>query len=109
MAAALAALSVTSNVERFEYITSYPSRFTVAGLPSDLVELATWATPGPLQLFLRSAQGVINPDPSTLPLDTFIAREEKIAWERLLENVHPPGTAKGCVVASPNRELPDYW
>ncbi|GAA5969633.1 hypothetical protein JCM11641_008186 [Rhodosporidiobolus odoratus] len=44
-----------------------------------------------------------------LPLDEFVEQEKKVAWNRLLENVHPEGTSPGCVVASPSKALPDYW
>lgn len=112
-AAVLATQSVTSSIERFEYISSYPSRFTVAGLPNDLLELATWAAPAPVSLLVKGAGerflNLVDPSVRSLPLDKFITKEEAYAWDRLLENVHPPGTAKGCVVASPSRHEPNYW
>uniref|UniRef100_A0A0K3CET8 glucan 1,4-alpha-glucosidase n=1 Tax=Rhodotorula toruloides TaxID=5286 RepID=A0A0K3CET8_RHOTO len=44
-----------------------------------------------------------------LPLDEFLRFERDVAWKRLLVNVNPEGTSKGCVVASPSKALPDYW
>ncbi|BGP34199.1 hypothetical protein JCM10296v2_006014 [Rhodotorula toruloides] len=44
-----------------------------------------------------------------LPLDEFLRFERDVAWKRLLANVNPEGTSKGCVVASPSKALPDYW
>ena len=31
------------------------------------------------------------------------------SWVYLLENVSPPGTAQGVIVASPSKIQPDYW
>jgi glucoamylase len=111
--AAVACISITSNLERFNYITSYPSRFSLQSLPDDLVELATFLTPEPAKLLYSNAQTTYRQwteqDVRLLSLDRFLEKEERYAWDRLLENVHPPGTAKGCVVASPSREKPDYW
>lgn len=111
-AAVLASLSVTSSLERFEYVTSYPSRFTLAGVPNDLLELATWAAPAPVSFLVKAAGervlSVVNPSLKGLPLDKFMEKEEAYAWQRLLENIHPPGTAKGCVVASPNCEVSSF-
>ncbi|RKO84735.1 Six-hairpin glycosidase-like protein [Blyttiomyces helicus] len=42
-------------------------------------------------------------------LERWLEREVAVAWERLLANIHPDGTAVGVVVASPSREHPNYW
>ncbi|SCV71672.1 BQ2448_3260 [Microbotryum intermedium] len=98
--------SMTS-VERFQYVTSYPSRFTLQGLPSDIKELLVFVTPAQLKTVYDQVQ--YKRDPKNWELQRWIDWEEKVAWKRLLENVHPEGTAEGCVVASPSREAPDYW
>lgn len=112
-AAAVACISVTSNLERFNYISSYPSRFSLESLPDDLLELATFLTPEPAKLLYSNVQTGYRQwteqDVRLLSLDRFLDKEEQYAWDRLLENVHPPGTSKGCVVASPSRDKPDYW
>lgn len=100
-------------VERFNYIKSYPSRFTISNLPNDALELATFMSdkvaPAPVKLAFKAAQHYLYPDPRTLPVDVFIKLEEPIAWARLMDNINPEGTAEGCVVASPNRVAPNYW
>jgi glucoamylase len=49
-----------------------------------------------------------------LSLDDWLAVEEKIALERLLDNVAPSGrnakdAAPGTVIASPSKSYPDYY
>lgn len=48
-------------------------------------------------------------DPTKLSFEAWIDWQEKKAWDGLLANVNPEGTAEGCVVASPSIVLPDYW
>ncbi|SCZ88987.1 BZ3500_MvSof-1268-A1-R1_Chr1-1g00875 [Microbotryum saponariae] len=98
--------SMTS-VERFQYVTSYPSRFTLQGFPNDLKELLVFVVPTQVKTLYKHIEH--GRDPRHWDLQRWIDWEEKVAWKRLLENVHPAGTAEGCVVASPSRESPDYW
>ena len=49
-----------------------------------------------------------------LSLDAWIEWEEKVALQRLLDNISPGGTntrnaAPGTVIASPSRSYPDYY
>lgn len=62
----------------------------------------------------RAQQQLQQPLQETL--ETWLAREERIALEKLLANVAPggrnvegKGVVPGTVVASPSREDPDYW
>lgn len=51
--------------------------------------------------------------PPVQPIEDWINKQEPIAWAKLQKNIHPKGTAPGCVVASPSRaknsQEPNYW
>ncbi|KAI5479256.1 family 15 glycoside hydrolase [Pseudohyphozyma bogoriensis] len=91
----------TSSVERFERVKSYPSRFTIQGLPADIYSLV----PNHISSVVESFLGFAGP----LDFEEWVDWEEKKAWGGLLMNVHPDGTMPGCVVASPSTFKPDYW
>lgn len=70
--------------------------------------------PSPLTSSYRLIHDLITgAEPTTVAVGDFLDTETPIAWQRLLKNVHPKGTAPGCVVASPskakNSQEPNYW
>jgi glucoamylase len=65
----------------------------------------------PLQNFAHEEKTELGPQSS---LDAWIEQEEKIALQKLLDNVAPggkntEGAAPGTVVASPSKSAPDYY
>jgi glucoamylase len=80
--------------------------------------LATAAAVG-LSLYLLLPRGAFkrsfhtylsrpHPD-AALSFDEFIKHQGVLSWRYLLQNIHPAGTAPGCVVASPSRSKPNYF
>ena len=72
--------------------------------------------PFPYLSHLGVARGQQQQHPLQENLETWLAREERIALDKLLANVAPggrnvegQGVVPGTVVASPSREEPDYW
>lgn len=70
----------------------------------------------PLADLLQFEQAKLHDRPLPLgTLDEWIFREEERALERLLANISPGGSnvgpeaVNGTVIASPSRELPDYY
>jgi glucoamylase len=64
--------------------------------------------------FLNDYHEETTPLGPQLSLDAWIAREEKIAFQKLLDNIAPFGdnareAAPGTVIASPSRTYPDYY
>ncbi|KAJ3052547.1 Glucoamylase, intracellular sporulation-specific [Rhizophlyctis rosea] len=57
----------------------------------------------------HSSHNIIESVPDLPNLDEWIADEADIALDALLENIHPPDTLPGVVVASPSRKDPDYF
>lgn len=98
-----------ANVDRWNYVTSYPSRFTWRGLPGDVFELGTFLAPTALQHPFETARKWYNPDPRDWSLGRWMVFEEEVAWRNLKANIRPKGTAQGCIVASPSRDKPNYW
>lgn len=97
------------SVDRWNYITSYPSRFTLQGLPADMLELGAFLAPAAVKHPFETARRWYNPDPRDWQLGRWMAFEEEVAWRNLRANIRPKGTAQGCIVASPSREKPNYW
>lgn len=96
-------------MERWESIKTYPERFSFKELPSQLYSVLP-STPEPVLSAWSTIQHLLGPtDPTTLPLDAWLEREEPIAWKALLRNVFPDGTKPGTVVASPSTSEPNYW
>jgi glucoamylase len=65
----------------------------------------------PLQNFVHEEKTDLGPQSS---LDAWIEQEEKVALQKLLDNVSPggkntDGAAPGTVVASPSKSEPDYY
>lgn len=109
MLALYATTHMTASVERFNYVKSYPSRFTWRGLPADGWELVTFLAPDAVKHPLEAAHRWYNPDPRDWSLDKWARFEEQVAWQRLRANIRPEGTAAGCIVASPSTDKPNYW
>jgi hypothetical protein len=67
----------------------------------------------PKGVLKRSYYSLVNPrafhTDAALSFDAFLAHQGAVSWRRLLDNVHPPGTSAGCVVASPSRFKPNYF
>jgi hypothetical protein len=66
--------------------------------------------------FLGAASAQKQQQPLQDTLDAWIQQEERIALDKLLDNVSPGGrtveghgVAPGTVVASPSQDGPDYW
>lgn len=66
--------------------------------------------------FLGAATAQKQQQPLQDTLDAWIQQEERIALEKLLDNISPGGrnveghgVAPGTVVASPSQDGPDYW
>lgn len=50
-----------------------------------------------------------EPYDAQLTFEQFLERQAELSWEHLRANIHPKGTAPGCIVASPSKNKPDYW
>lgn len=76
--------------------------------------VATRLIPSPLTNTYRTFAGIMTgASPSAEPIQAWIDKQEPIAWTKLQKNIHPKGTAPGCIVASPSRATnklePNYW
>lgn len=60
-------------------------------------------------LFTFTSTKTIQHYDEDLSFDDFLQQQSRIAWQHLRDNIHPSGTAPGCVVASPSKSKPDYW
>lgn len=88
--------------------------FTIACIALDVAAFSIPPAPHLSRLSVGWTQQQQQPLQETL--DTWLAREESIALDRLLANVAPggrnveeKGVAPGTVVASPSQDDPDYW
>lgn len=82
------------------YLVLYSFAFSIPRLPE----------------FLSAGRVPQQQKPLRDTLDAWIEREERIALEKLLDNVKPggrnvegKGVVDGTVVASPSTREPDYW
>lgn len=65
----------------------------------------------PLQNFIHAEKTDLGPQSS---LDAWVEQEEKIALQKLLDNISPggkntEGAAPGTVIASPSKSEPNYY
>ncbi|KAK4050795.1 hypothetical protein OIV83_003216 [Microbotryomycetes sp. JL201] len=104
----VAAAAVTSSADRIDTAKAYVQDFQVQQVPRDLA----WLAQGVAERGKAFVNDVVlgqQSDPRQLPLSMFIDKQERTCWYRLLENIHPPETDPGCIVASPSRFEPNYW
>ena len=80
----------------------------LAGAGAAVLAFALAPSGSLLEPLRRLGLPAFHPD-SSLSLDQFVQRQSRISLNNLLANVHPKGTAPGCVVASPSKYKPDYW
>ena len=60
-------------------------------------------------LFLVLTGGWVFGASHRVAVDSWMTTEKPLAIQYLLDNISPPGAAKGAVVASPSRNNPDYF
>src|SRR4051812_43129280 len=51
----------------------------------------------------------ITPASAAVSLDDWLKNEERISIRAVLANISPPDAVRGVVIASPQRENPDYY
>ncbi|KAM0790789.1 hypothetical protein ACM66B_004637 [Microbotryomycetes sp. NB124-2] len=104
----VAAAAITSSADRIDLAKSYVQDFHVQQVPQDLSRLLGAATTRG-KAFLNDVVLGSMSDPRDMPLSIFIDKQERTSWHRLLDNIHPPETDPGCIVASPSRQEPNYF